>query len=67
MFTINYNSHSGRKNSISVIDEEYALTMFNQLLNAVDLEEIAIIDGLTGEVLYMWENGKFTILKGYEV
>ena len=67
MFTIEYRTHSGLRKSISVIEEAYALQMFNHLLNAVDLAEIMIIDGLTGEVLFDWANGKFVIIKGYEV
>ena len=65
MYTINYKAHGWDKSKeIQVIDKEYMFIMFNQLLGAVDLHEVYILDGFTGEVLFEWRDGKFYIIDG---
>lgn len=65
MFEINYKSNGWKSNkTIKVIDKEYALLMFNQLLEAVDLAEVYLLDGFTGEILFEWAGGRFKIIDG---
>lgn len=64
MFTINYTTFNGLKKSISVIDEEYAYTIFNVLIKAIDAKTVDAIDGFTGEVLMGWREGEFTVIGG---
>ena len=67
MYTITVNTHCGGRKEISMIDKEYAIFCLNKFLSAVDLAYLDMIDGLTGEVLYAWSNGKFVIIEGYTV
>lgn len=61
MFTINYSTVCGKEKSMSIIDEEYATTIFNLLIQAADVKEVVVINGLTGEVIIQWENGRFIL------
>ena len=67
MFTVCYSTHEGVKKSISAIDKQYIIFIFNQLLQAIDLEKIEMIDGFTGVVLYSWKNGKFQVIDEIDV
>ena len=64
MFEIIYSTYSGVKKTVTAIEEDYILTMFNLLLNAEDLASADLIDGFTGKVLLSWHNGKFTYIHG---
>lgn len=65
MFNITYETNFGKKKTISVIDELYALQMFKSLMHAIDLHSVIIIDGFTGEVLYEFVDGELKIINGY--
>lgn len=67
MYTITVITHCGDHKKISMIDKEYAIFCLNKFLSAVDLAHLDMIDGLTGEVLYAWDNGEFVIIEGYTV
>lgn len=64
MFTINYTTFNSIKKSVSVIDEDYARTIFWALVQAIDSKTVDMIDGFTGEVIMGWSGGKFTVVDG---
>ncbi len=66
MFTLVYSTHE-KEYSVSVIDKDYALTMFMSLIKAVDLKTVALTDGFTGEVLWEYTNGEFKVFDGHIV
>ena len=65
MFTICVKTFNGHKMEISYIEKKLALDAFNRLLNADDLASVDMINGLTGEVMFGYANGKFNVLDGY--
>ena len=40
---------------------------FLWFIEHVDIEEVTLTNGLTGEILNLWRNGKFEIFNGYSV
>ena len=64
MYQVQYEANNGAKKSISVISETLALQYFSALIQAIDAYEVAVINGLTGEVVLLWVSGKFEILNG---
>jgi hypothetical protein len=54
MFTLDVYTHDGKKKTYSVIDKDYAIFMFKSFMKALDLNNLDMIDGLTGEVLYSY-------------
>lgn len=65
MFTIYAKTFSGYKTEISFLEKKLALDTFNRMLSATDMASVDMIDGLTGEVLFGYANGKFNVLDGY--
>ena len=47
---------------IIIINDDTAIDYFNMAVRAVDAYEVALIDAMTGEVIYLWSNGKFTVV-----
>lgn len=62
MYQVQYETNCGTKKSINVISETLALQYFAALIQAIDAHEVAVIDGLTGEVILLWIDGKFEII-----
>ena len=67
MFQVYGYSFNGGKVVKNYLDKEYAIAVFNSFITCVDAREVLMIDGLTGEVLFAWEGGKFSIIDGYGV
>lgn len=64
MYTISVKTFSGKEVEKSVIEKDYAIFIFKAFMKAMDAEEVIMIDGLTGEVLYLYTNGKWEIFNG---
>lgn len=62
MYNITVQTYTGYKKEYKIIEEEYACFYFNQLIQAIDVESVIMIDGLTGEVLMEYDHGKIEIL-----
>lgn len=65
MFTIYAKTFNGYTTEISFLEKELALDAFNRMLSVTDMASIDMIDGLTGEVIFGYANGKFNVLDGY--
>lgn len=63
MFGIYAYDYEGKKVEKNVLDGDYAMFMFNQLITAEDVEQVTLIDGLTGEVIVNWREGKIDYVK----
>ena len=61
MFTIYIKTHNGYKKEYSIVDRDLAVFYFKAFMQAVDIANIIMIDGLTGEVLYEWNGKNFTV------
>jgi hypothetical protein len=48
--------------NIYFISEETAIDTYNMILKAEDVYNAALIDAMTGEVIYEWFNGQFTVI-----
>lgn len=64
MFNIEVTTHSGERKNYAVISAQLAGLYFSAMTQALDAASVIMIDGLTGEVLNAWENGKMTIFCG---
>lgn len=64
MYTISVKTFSGKEVEKSVIEKDYAIFIFKAFMSAMDAEEVVMIDRLTGEVLYLYTNGKWEIFNG---
>lgn len=62
MYEVSVKTFNGEKVSKPVINRDLAIDYFKAFCQAVDAEEITMIDGLTGEVLYL-----YTIREGWSV
>lgn len=58
MYTITVKTNSGEKKEYSVIDKDLAIFMFKAFMKALDLDDVVMIDGLTGEVLYLYSKSE---------
>ena len=54
MFVVTATTHSGTERSEKYLDGGFA-------------HQVVMTDGLTGEVLNLWRNGKFEVFSGYSV
>lgn len=61
MFTIQVCTNSGRKKEFNIIEEAYAYFHLLSFVRALDVKEVVMINGLTGEVLYLWNNNKWEV------
>ena len=64
MFDISYSTASGKTKIFHIADESLAYFYFSKLILALDMWEVTVCDGLNGEVLTQWQNGKFTVMNG---
>ena len=48
--------------NIYFISAETAIDTYNMILKAEDVYNAALIDAMTGEVIYEWVNGQFTVI-----
>lgn len=62
MYNITVRTHTGYTKEYKIIEEDYAYFYFNQFIQAIDVESVIMIDGLTGEVLMEYDHGKIEIL-----
>lgn len=67
MFVVTATTHFGIKRSEKYLDGGFAHQVFLWFTETVDTEEVVMTDGLTGEVLNLWRNGKFEVFGGYSV
>ena len=67
MFTISYNTVNGKTKTYNIADENLAFFYFSKLILALDMWEVTMIDGLNGEVITQWQNGKMLYMNGVEV
>ena len=63
MFEICACTHSERKITKTVLDGNYAISIFNQMTKADDVRDITILDAYTGELIMKWKYGQITYLK----
>ena len=67
MFTISYNTVNGKTKTYHIADESLAYFYFSKLIQAIDMWEVTMIDGLNGEVITQWQNGKMRYINGIEI
>lgn len=67
MFTISYNTVNGKTKTYHIADENLAYFYFSKLIQAIDMWEVTMIDGLNGEVITQWQNGKMRYMNGIEI
>jgi len=58
MFQISVKTYEGKEVIKRVIDKELAIFYFKAFTAAEDAKEVIMIDGLTGEVLYLYTIGE---------
>lgn len=63
--TINYYNGEEQTNERKFATHSNALYVFNQAVECEDTQIVDMIDEDTGEVLYQYQYGKFTVLNGY--
>ena len=61
MFIVTVKTHCGYEKEYKIIEPNYAYFYFKSFIQASDVEYVVITDGLTGEVLAEYENGKITL------
>lgn len=61
MFGIYAYTNEGEKKEFSVINRDYAINLFKMFISAFNLKEVIMVDGLTGEILYLYTP------KGWEI
>lgn len=61
MYYIRVRTHSGVEKEYNIIDREYAMSYFNSFLKAIDLAEIVMTDGLTGELILEYSHGEISV------
>lgn len=64
MFEIQVSTHIKGKTEYRVIDKDYMWLLFKQFIQCLDAHEVTVINGLTGEVLWQWVDGKFVVANG---
>ena len=64
MFEIHVSTHFEAKSEYCVIDRDYMWLLFKQFTKCLDAHEVVVIDGLTGEVLWQWVDGDYTVTNG---
>lgn len=65
MFTITAKDMSNvRRFEESFLSRSYAIDNFLRLITACDVREVVMVNGLTGEVVYQWINGKWEVFDG---
>ena len=47
----------------SMIDGDFAVFTFNQIIAAEDTREASIVDACTGEIIISWQNGQVSYIK----
>lgn len=68
MYTINAINHIGNtRYEISVLEYDYAITLFNTAIKCADCAYAFIIDAATGEIVREWESktGAITVWRTY--
>ena len=58
MYLVTVHTFSEEEVSITFIDYEYAVLVFESCLNAIDARDVVMIDNITGEVLWQWQDGE---------
>lgn len=61
MFGVYAYTNEGEKKEYSVINKDYAIMIFKMFMSALDLKEVIMVDGMTGEILYEYSP------KGWEI
>ena len=61
MYIVEVRTHSGYKKEYKIIEQDYAYFYFSSFIQAIDVEYVVMTDGLTGEVLVEYDNGKIEI------
>lgn len=67
MYEITVRANSGYNKVFKVLEEQYALFYFKSFIQGIDVHSVLMTDGLTGEVIYEWYEGVFTIMNGVTV
>lgn len=61
MYIVEVRTHNDHKKEYKIIEQDLAYFYFSSFIQAVDVKYVVIIDGLTGEVLVEYDNGKIEI------
>lgn len=61
MYRIEIKTHNGYEKVVKFIDKEYAMFCFNNFIEAIDAAYVVMTDGLTGELLIEFKNGKLEL------
>ena len=64
MFTISVLTFNDKRKDFSIIDRDTAVWYFKSFMQAIDLKQLTMIDGLTGEVIYDYVDKHFTVFNG---
>lgn len=64
MFQVEVKTFNGKVKIFKIIDISLAYDYFGSLIQAIDAESAVVLDGLTGEVLTEWKDGKITVIEG---
>lgn len=67
MYTITATDNDQNKKTISVMDEEYGRWIFKQFTTCLDLRDVIMVNGLTGQVLWEFINGQYTVANGARI
>lgn len=54
MYQITVKTNAGEKKEYNAINKDFAIFIFKSFMKALDLQDVVMIDGLTGEVLYLY-------------
>lgn len=58
MFIVTVRTHCGYEKEYKIIEPNFAYFHFNNLIQAIDVESVIMTDGLTGEIIVEYNNGK---------
>ena len=61
MFDISVKTHSGIVKDYHIFEYDYAIFHLHKFISAVDVAEVVMTNGLTGEILFEWVRGKWGI------
>ena len=58
MFIVTVRTHCGYEKEYKIIEPNYAYFHFGCFIQAIDVEYVGIINGLTGEIIIEYDNGE---------
>ena len=64
MYTLTVTTHTGYKKEMRIIETDYMLWCFKVFIQATDAHHIIVIDSITGEICWEWEDGEYLIANG---